>query len=112
MQEVAIQPIGPQPLQRSLACRDRPSARGILRHHLRDEKDTVAAPGNRFADDVLGLPVILRGIDVSHAELNAVAQRGDRRRAICAVYVPSALADDADLATCATEAAMFHAALK
>jgi hypothetical protein len=49
---------------------------------------------------------------VSHAELNAVAQRGDRRRAICAVYVPSALADDADLATCATEAAMFHAALK
>ena len=96
VQEVAVEPVGLQPLERPLAGGDRSVARGVLRQHLGDEEDLVAPPGDRLADDLLGRAraVELGGVDVGHAEVEAAAERADDRGALAPLDVPGALADD------------------
>ena len=90
VQEVAVQGAGIEALQRALAGADGAPAGGVLRHHLGDQEDLVAAPLNRLRNHLLhdAVAVELGGVDVGHAELDAPAQRGHDRVPIVVVDVP------------------------
>ena len=96
MQQIAIEPIGLQPLQRSLAGGDGAAPRGIARQHLRDQENFVAPAGDRIRNDELGIAIHLRGVDMGHAEIDAAAQRRDRALAVAAIEIPGALPDHGD----------------
>ena len=55
VQQVEVEPVGPQAPQ-AAPRRRRPCRRGValLRQHLADQEDLVAAPGDRLADELLG----------------------------------------------------------
>src|SRR3954463_9132763 len=93
MQQIAIEPVGPQPLQRAVACGDGAAPRRVTRQDLRDQKDIVAAPSRRLGHDEFGIAIHFGGIDMRHAEIDAPAQRRDRGGAIAAVDMPGALPD-------------------
>src|SRR5260370_30693543 len=103
MQQIAIEPVGFQPRQRTLARRYGAAPRGVARQNFRDQKDVVAAPGDRFGDHQLGIAIHLGGVDAGHAEIDATAQRGDRASAISAVDIPGALPDHGHVGTVLAE---------
>lgn len=79
MQQIQIDAIGAQALERRLACGDDTAAARMMRQHLADDEQALAHVGERVADKRLGraVAVHLRGIDERHAEIDALAQRGD-----------------------------------
>ncbi len=87
-----------------------PRREGMLRKNLGDQEDLVTPPGNCLGDDLLGGPraVHLRGVDVSHAEVKAPAQGGDRRHGGGAFVVPGALTDHGHVAPSGAEPTLFH----
>ena len=112
MQQIAVERIGLQPLQRSLACGDGAAPRCVARQHLGDEIEIVAlAARDRVRDHELGVAIHLRGIDVGHAELDATAQRRDSVSAVAAIDVPGALPDHGDFRPAAAEFFLLHVRL-
>ena len=103
MQEVAIEPVRPQPLQRLLARAHGPLSCGVGGKDLRDEEDLVPPAFDGLGDHLLGA-VQLRGVDVREAELDPRSQRVDR---FGAAQPPGALADDGHPG--GTELALQHA---
>jgi len=110
VEEVDVEPIGPQPRERALARRDRTAARCVLGEDLRDEEHVVAASCDRLPDPRLRLAVAvhLRGVDVRRAEVEPAPQRRDRRGALAELEVPGALADDRHRARERAEGAPLH----
>ncbi len=108
VQQIAIQPVGPQAGERAFAGGDHPGPRGVVRQHLRHQEKLVPPARDRLADDQLGVTVHFRRVDVGHAVLDAAAQGRDRRGAIAFVDIPGPLADDRDLARTACEPAPMH----
>ncbi len=100
VQQVAIQPIGPEAGERSLASDLRPPPRRILWQHLGDQEHLVSPSRDGVADQLLGGagPVHFRGVDVVHSEIDAAAQGGARGGAVAFLDVPGPQANDADLA--------------
>ena len=94
MQEIAVNPIGPPAAEGALAARDRPCRRGMLRENLGQQKNFVAPPGDRLANQFLGcaLAVHLRCIDMGHAKVETAAQSGNRRGGVALLEIPCALA--------------------
>src|SRR5262249_3038447 len=76
--------------------------------HLRDDEHLVAPPRDRRADELLGVAVHLRRVDVRHAEVEASAQRLDGGLPAGRSDVPRALADHRDVAAARTERASLH----
>ena len=93
MQQIAIETIGLQPLQRSLAGGDGAAPRGVARQHLRDQEKPVALARDRIRDHELRIAIHLGGIDMGHAEIDATPQRRDRSLAVAAIEIPGALPD-------------------
>ncbi len=112
MQEIAIQPVGLQPLQRTLACGDGAAPRCVARQHFRDQENLVALPGDRIRDHQLGIAIHLGGVDVVHAEIDATAQACDRGRAFAVVDVPGALPDHGHLRAVLPEFLFSHDCLR
>src|SRR5438445_13793062 len=108
MQEIAIEPIGVQPLQRALARGDGAAPRCVARQYFRHKENLVALPGDRVSDHQLGIAIHLGGVDVDHAEIDATAQRGDRGLAIAMVDVLGALPDHGHLRTALAEFFLSH----
>jgi hypothetical protein len=79
VQEVGVEPVGPQSLEAALAGFDRAAARRVGRNHLADEEDVVAPVLDRLGDELLGRAgtVELGGVDEGHSELDTELQRGD-----------------------------------
>jgi hypothetical protein len=100
MQEIAVNSTGPQAAEGALAGRDRPCRRGILRENLGHQKNFVAPPGDRLANQFLGCPVAvhLRCIDMGHAKVETAAQSGNRRGGVALLEIPCALPNDWDVA--------------
>src|SRR5215510_9684261 len=111
MQQVAVQPISVEAGERALAGLNGPGTRGVLGKDLGDQKDLVAPPGDRLADDLFSVAVHLRGVYMVHAEIDAPAQRGDRQGAVAGIDVPGPLADHRDLVVGGTELTNFHVSL-
>src|SRR6266481_4570023 len=103
MQEIAIEPVGLQPLQRALARGDSAAPGCVARQYFRDQENLVALSGDRVSDHQFGIAIHLGGIDVGHAEIDATAQRGDRGLVIALVDVPGALPDHGHLRTALAE---------
>src|SRR6476620_10520856 len=100
VEQVAVDALYTEPLQSALAGCDRPAPRGVGRQHLADEERLLSPPADRFADQLLhaAVAIHLGGVDVVHAEVETAAKRGDGARAVVALHVPGALADDGDFA--------------
>src|SRR4051812_50079115 len=79
-----------QPLQRTLAGRDRALARSIARQHLRDEEQAVAPSRDRIRNDELGIAIHLGGGAMGHALVDAALKRRNRTLAVAAVEIPGA----------------------
>jgi len=111
VQQVAVESIGLESRQRALAGRDRSRARRILRKHLGDEEDLVAAPADRLRHQLFGGAgaVHLGGIDVRQAEVEAASQRGERGGPAILLDVPGPLPDDGDVQCGAAEPSPVHA---
>src|ERR1700694_3607744 len=79
MQEIKVEPVRSQPLEAALARLDRPASGGGVGKHLADEKDLLAAPGNRLADQNLRFAIAIHfgGIDQRHAEIETKLQCAD-----------------------------------
>ena len=101
MQEIAIDPVGPQTAEGALASRNRPSRRGVMRENLGHQKDFLASPGDRLADQLLccARAVHLRRIDMGHAEIETAAHGCDRGGAVALLEIPRSLANDGNVAT-------------
>ena len=110
MQQVAIEPVGAQAGERALARGPHARPRSILRRHLGDQKDFVAAPGDRLADQLFGgaVTVDFGGVDMVHAEIEPVPQCRDRGRAMGLVEIPGADADHRHLASGRAEYSPLH----
>ena len=87
----------PRRLQAPLAGGDGAGARGILRQHLADDEDLVAAPGDRLGHDPLGFAVAIHlgGVDQRHAEVEPELERGNLlvAKAAALAHAPSAVAE-------------------
>ena len=95
MQEVAIQVVGAQALQRLLAMFERALTTRIFGNDFRDQKDFVAAPLDRLADQRLGLagPVELGRVDVGEAQIERRPHCRNRRVGVTFFEIPSAKPD-------------------
>ena len=69
VQEVTIQPVGPEALQRTLAGCYRPALRSVAGHDLGDQKNLIALSDDCLTDDILGDTIKLRSVNVGHAKL-------------------------------------------
>jgi hypothetical protein len=69
MQEVTIQPVRPEALQRTLAGCYRPAPQSVAGHDFGDQENLIASPVDCLAYDILGDTVKLRSVNVSHAKL-------------------------------------------
>src|SRR5438067_10220397 len=96
VQEVEVEAIGAEPLQRFLARFQRACARRVARQHLGDEEDFVTTSLERAADEVLdaSAPVEFGGVDVGHAEVETRPERGDGVRLAVVLHQVRALPDD------------------
>jgi hypothetical protein len=103
VQEIAIEPVGLQPLQRTLTCGDGAAPRSVARQHFRHQENLVALSGDRVRNHQFGIAIHLGGVDVGHAEIDATAQACHRALAIAVVDVPGALPDHRHLRTVLTE---------
>src|SRR5690606_36619459 len=99
VEQMDVEPVRAEPLERSLAGRERAAVRRVLRQHLRDEEHLVAAARDRAADEPLdsSAAVELGRIDVRHAEIDPDAQRLDRLALVVALHVPRALSEQRHL---------------
>src|SRR5216683_13668 len=70
VQQVAIQPVGPQPRERVLAGRDRSASGGMLGKDLGDQEHFVASASNRFGDD------FRRGLDLGMTHIDTAEMYG------------------------------------
>ena len=71
MQQIAIEIIGLQALQRTLAGGDGAAARGVARQHFRDQEQAVALSRDRVRYHELRIAIHLGGVDMGHAEIDA-----------------------------------------
>ena len=108
VQQITIEPVGFQPLQRTLAGRDGAAPRRVARQDFRDQENLVAPPRDGFGDHQFRIAIHLGGIDVGHAEIDTPAQRRDRVLAIPLVDIPGALPDHGDLWAVAAEFFVSH----
>src|SRR5437762_13686500 len=99
MQEIAIEPVGFQTLQRTLARGDGAASRRVARQYFRDQKNLIASPGDRVRNYQFRVAIHFGSVDVGHAEIDTVAQGCDRALAISTVDIPGALPDHGDLRT-------------
>src|SRR3989454_9880325 len=90
VEQVAVEPVRPQPLQRLLARAHGARAAGVGGDYLGDDEDFVASPFDGLGDHLLGA-VQLGGVDVREPELDPGAQGLDRFRA---AQPPGTLAND------------------
>ena len=101
VQQVAIEPIGPQACQRFLAGGERAAHRGIARQYLGHEKHFVAPSLDRRGDEFFSRSgaVHFRGVDMRQPQIQPAAQRrrGSGGRGI--VDFPGSLADGRDIAS-------------
>src|SRR5258708_2764480 len=102
VKKIAVQSVGPEPLQRPLASSDRPVPRRVVRQDLGDDEELVALPGDRLADQSLrrARTIHLRGVDMRHAEIETAAQSRERFSGVRLLDIPGALADERDIAPC------------
>jgi hypothetical protein len=95
MQEIEVDPVGPETLQAPLARGDGAGVCGVLRQHLGDDKALIAASLDGLRHDHLGLAIELGRVDQRHAEIEPELQRRDLLfsppRALA--HAPSALAE-------------------
>ena len=105
VQQVAIQPVGLEVGEGSLASDLRPQSGGILWQHLGDQEYLIASSRDGVADQLLGGAgaIHLCGVDMIHSEIDASSQGRDRGGGVAFIDVPGPLADDADLALQRTE---------
>ncbi len=95
MQQIQIEPVGREALQRLLAGRLHAAPARVVRVDLADEKHVVAHTGQRFAQQRFrrAVAVHFRGVDERHAEFDARAHRryfrGALRRPLA--HLPRAL---------------------
>ena len=115
MQEVEVEPVGPEPAQAALAGLDDALAARVVGIDLADEEDLSRQVPNRLADELLGpaLAVHLGGVDQGHAELDAEPERRDLLRSAAAVlpHAPGALAERDDLLAAGDPDAICHCEL-
>jgi hypothetical protein len=101
VQQVQVQAVGVQPPDAVLAGPGRALAGRVVRQHLADQEDLVAAAGDGPGDQFLRLAVAvhLGRVDQVHAQIQAAAQRGDLRvpAARDLAQVPGALAEHRNL---------------
>ena len=71
MQQIAIQPVGLEMAKRALASGAHARLRGVVRQHLRDEKDLFPASGDGLADDRLraSVAIHLGRVEMGQAEI-------------------------------------------
>ncbi len=100
MQQVEVQPIGPQAFQAGLARALQAPAPGVLRIDLADQEDLLADPGQRLAQQALGLAfaVHLSGVDQGHSQFDAQPEGGHLLAALALAFAhtPSSLAQGGD----------------
>src|SRR5262249_13727463 len=87
MQEIEIDAVDLEPVEARLASGDGASAGGVLRQHLADDEDLLAAALDGFGHDLLGtaIAIHLRGVDQRHAEVEAEPERRDLAVTIASV---------------------------
>jgi hypothetical protein len=73
----------------------------MVREHLGHNEDFVPTPGDCLADQLLGRArsIELRGIDVSHPEIEPATECSGRDGGLSLLDEPGALADHRNLAT-------------
>jgi hypothetical protein len=73
VQQIEIEPVGPQSTQAALARQDGAALGGVLRQHLADQEHVVAPAGYGFADEDFGSPIGIHfgGVDQGHAEIES-----------------------------------------
>src|SRR5690348_7819628 len=110
MQEIAVEPVGLEPLERGFAGAPRSTLGSIGGKHLGDEKDVVAPAMDRFADDRLGGTgaIHLRRVDVAEAQIQTAPQRRDGHGPVGVLDIPCALADDGNRAPAGAELSSLH----
>src|SRR3569833_2153369 len=82
MQQITVEPVGVEALQRALAGSDGAAPRCVARQHLGDEIHLVAAAGDGIGNYQLGIAIHLGGVDMSHPEIEAPLQRRDGALAV------------------------------
>src|SRR5712692_8593895 len=108
VQQVTVQPVRPQASQRPLTGCHRAGPRSVLGKHLGDQKNFLASPGDRLGDHLLGIAVHLGCVDMGHAEVEPLSQRGDRGSAAAAADFPGPLTNHRDLARDWTKTTPLH----
>jgi len=100
VKQIAVETVRAEACQRGLARCNDSAARGMVREHLGYEEDFIPTPGDCLTDPRFRFSrsIELRGIDVSHPEVEPAAQCRDRRRGLSLLDEPGALADDRNLA--------------
>ena len=111
VQQIAIEVVGAETLQRTLARLDGAPLRSIAWQHLGNQEHFVAPALDGIGHDQFGVVIHLGGVDMGHAEVEAVTQRCGGGGAIAAVDVPGALPDHGDVGTVA-EFLLPHARLR
>ena len=82
----------------------------MLRKDLGDQEHLIASASNRFGNDFLrgSRSIHLGRVDMGHAEIEAAAQRGDRRAPLGGFDMPGSLANRGYLALDGTERMALH----
>src|SRR5689334_16062584 len=99
VQEVAIEAVGSETREGSLAGGDGSAAGRVRRQHFRNQEDFVAEAFDGFGDPLFGSSgeIHFRVVDMGHAEIDAAAKGGYGAVVVAAIRVPGPLADDGDL---------------
>ena len=111
VQQIAIEVVGAETLQRTLARLDGAPLRSVAWQHLGNQEHVVAPALDGIGHDQFGVVIHLGSVDMGHAKVEAVTQRRRRGGAIAAVDVPGALPDDGDVGAVA-EFLLPHARLR
>jgi hypothetical protein len=89
--------------------------RSVLGKNLGNQKNLVATPSNRLANDLFGSAgtVHFCSVNMSHAKVEPAAQGSDRgyRATLVFLNIPSALTYDRDFSLRVTKPTPFHAML-
>ena len=96
VQEVEIEPVGPETAEARLAGAEHALERRVGRQDLRSQEYLVAPAGDRFSDELLddAGSVHLRRVDVGHPLVQPRAQCDHDARTLVALQVPGPLTDD------------------
>src|SRR5580698_6286234 len=100
MQQIQVEMISTQTRKARRASTGDAISSDFIGLHFGDQEDTLALTGNHVPEKLLGaaIPVVSRGIDQRHAELNAGAYRlcFERWRVSSLPQMPGALAERGD----------------